>query len=226
LVHCCDDGIGSIGPGYERLLRHLAREGTTVYLVEPRGIGETDPLSPGNADPTATMVAEVWIPQHLRMLHTSLAALRAYDLRRALEHVRADTSGASTTLMARGMVAWSAAIATALDGNVGALCLHELRPSIEEFACERTAKIPQAYAIPAILQLADLPQIVQGADVAKLLVLDPVDCLGRAVSEAQWEETYADAWKDAANDLRIVCHSDCLARSGAVSEFVLAAAHE
>jgi len=166
------------------------------------------------------MLNSVWIPQHLRMLGTSVGALRAYDLLRTLEFVRTKHGNLPIALAARGMVAWSAVMAAALDGNVKALCLHEIRPLIEEFATERTARIPQAYAMPGILQLADIPLMLQAAGISKVLVVEPVDSLGRHISETEWREKYATAWASATAGLRVECHLDILRRHAVIADFM------
>lgn len=218
LLYCCDGGIGSIDSQEERLLRHLAGKGVAVYLTDPRGIGETEQLS--HTEGSRNMLRDIWIPQYLRMLGTSLGAQRAYDLSRVLEYVRLRQGDMPVGLMARGMIAWSAVIAAALDGNVESLYLRELRPSIEEFATERTAVIPQAYAIPGILQIADLPELVKSGSVARVLVLDPRDSLDRSLTAERWHENYATAWSKAAPELKVECRLDSLQRHAIVARFL------
>lgn len=218
LIYCCDGGVQSISEPEERVLRQVARCESAAYLVDPRGIGETGPpLGPDES--SADFLTSRWLPQHLRMLGTSAGGLRAYDLARTLEYVRAQLGEVPVTLMARGMVAWSAIIAAALDGKVEALCLHELRPSIEEFAAERTARVPQAYAIPEILQLAELPLLAQSAQVARGLILDPVDSLARPISETSWQHKYAATWCEAIPDLQVECHTNSLRRHAVIARF-------
>ncbi len=215
LVYCCDGGTASIDAPTERLLRVLARQGVAVVLADLRGLGETaSQVGP-------SMLHEIWIPQYLRMLGTSMGALRAYDLVRVAQYARECGAGLPVTLMARGMVAWSAALAAALDGGIHSLCLHELRPSIEQFALEPTAVVPHAYAIPGILGLADLPQLVQSAGVERALVLEPTDCFGRPVTGAQWDEHYSAAWRDAVPELQVECRLDSLGRHRALASFLL-----
>jgi hypothetical protein len=212
LVFCCDGGTQGSDGQLEKLLRRVALGGVSVYLVEPRGLGETSPGTP-------SMVSDVWIPQHLRMLGTSLAGLRAYDLARVLEYVHGRQPEQPVTVMARGMVAWAAVLAAVLDGHVSALCLDELRPSIEEFATERTAKVPHAYAIPGILRLADIPQLVEASGASRVLLLDPVDCHGRHVARETWLRKYAPGWGGL--NVRVECCLDNLQWNARIAPFLL-----
>ncbi|MBI3923126.1 MAG: hypothetical protein HY318_17025 [Armatimonadetes bacterium] len=218
LLYCCDDGMERIDSQEEKLLRHHAGKGTAVYLADPRGIGETEQLS--QSEGGRNMLRDIWIPQHLRMLGTSLAAQRAYDLARVLEYVRGQQGDVPIALMARGMIAWSAVIATVLDGNVKSLCLRELRPSIEEFTTERTAVIPQAYAIPGILQFADLPDLVKAGKVKSALILEPFDSLNRPLTEEQWHGTYAASWSETTAQLSVVCRVDGLQRHAVLEDYL------
>jgi hypothetical protein len=77
--------------------------------------------------------------------------------------------------------------------------------------------VPQAYAIPGILRLADLPQVVQAARAPEVLLLDPVDSLGQPIGAGPWRERYAAAWERAAASLQVVCGSESPTRHQAVA---------
>jgi len=106
LVYCCDGGVESINQQDEMLFRKLAAKGLAVYLVEPRGSGETRSRLLG----ATRQVTDSWLAEYLRMLGTSTAALRAYDLTRAFEYVRRRQSGVGIRLVASGLVCWSAVL--------------------------------------------------------------------------------------------------------------------
>jgi hypothetical protein len=217
LVYVGDGGIQGLDGPTESLLRALARLGLSVYLLEPRGIGETAPR-PGEPG-EVSILAEKWIPQHLRMLGTSLGALRAFDLTRGFELVRSETPGVPVMLMSHGFVGWAASLAAALDGQITHLCLDELRPSLEEFATTRTAKVPQAYAMPGILQLADVPELLQAARPHHVLILEPRDALGTPVAEAAWQRRYAPGWHRLELAPQVRCDLDSLKRHAALVDF-------
>lgn len=218
LLFCCDEGMARIDSQEEKLLRHVAMKGTAVYLVDSRGIGETEQLS--QSEGGRNTLRDIWIPQHLRMLGTSLAAQRAYDLARVLEYVRGRQEDVPVTLMSRGMIAWSAVLAAVLAGDVESLCLCELRPSIEEFATERTAAIPQSCVIPGMLQFADLPELVSAGQVKRALILDPFDSLNRPLTDEEWRGTYAASWSEATEALSVVCRVDGPQRHAVLEAFL------
>lgn len=168
LVYCCDGGIQSVTAEREALLRVIARGGCAVYVVEPRGTGETKSRQLAPWDPG--WLTETWLSQYLRMLGTSLGALRAYDLVRALEHVRGREGKVPMGMWAEGSVGWSAVLAAALDREIDRLCLESVR-TIEEFVTTWTISPPEAYTIPGILQMGDIADFAASSG-AELLAVD------------------------------------------------------
>lgn len=168
MIYCCDGGIASISPEREALLRAIARGGCAVYVVEPRGTGETKSRQLAPWDPG--WLTETWLSQYLRMLGTSPGALRAYDLLRALEYVRAREGSLPVGLMAEGFMGWSAVLAAAIDRQVERICLDGV-PSIEKFVTTWTLSPPEAYTIPGILEMGDVADFA-AVSGAKLLSVD------------------------------------------------------
>jgi hypothetical protein len=213
LVYCCDGGVQSVSAEDEALFRMLAAGGCAVHLVDPRGIGETATRRiVGMGYPT-----EAWVAVYMRMLGTSVAALRAYDLVRAVEYARFCEGDLPVTLMGRGMVAWSAILAAALQPGLAGLCLEELRPSIAAFATEWTLAAPDEYVIPGLLKLADVPELVAAAAAPQTLVLNPRDAAGNAVSATDWAAAYAPAWSAAGASAEALCLANRVERIAALA---------
>ncbi len=218
VVYCCDEGIEGIGPADEALLRKAAAEGTAVYIVEPRGTGETRSRLLMRADRQRT---ESWLSQHLRMLGTSTAALRAYDLLRAFEYVRSrQGETVNLKLAANGWIGWSAVLAAALDEKVSGLCLEAVRPGIAQFATTWTARVPEAYTIPGILTLADIPQLVAASKAEEVVLLQPRDTSGERICPAAWESDHAQAWKEAGDNIRVILRPDAVERNAVLWNFL------
>lgn len=184
LIYCSDGGIPGVSAPDEALLRRLAGEGLAVYVVEPRGIGETRTRSLSMWDTTGQR-SESWLAEYTRMLGTSLAALRAYDLMRALEYVYVREGQVPVSLWAQGWIGWSATLAAALTQSFTRLCLEDFHPSAEALTSEWTAVVPQAYVIPGLLQLADMPELLAAAGAERLLLLNPRDALGNLTAAVE-----------------------------------------
>jgi hypothetical protein len=74
--------------------------------------------------------------------------------------------------------------------------------------------------MPGILRLADIPLMLQAAGISKVLVVEPVDSLGRHISETEWREKYATAWASATAGLRVECRLDILRRHAVIADFM------
>jgi hypothetical protein len=216
LVYCAEDGLQGIDAEEEALLRAAAARGIAVYVAEPRGTGETRsrPLAPWG-----TWLTDTWLSQYLRMLGTSLGALRAYDLTRILEYVRTREGDAPVGLMAGGFLAWAAVLAAALDRRVDRLCLDAAPASIEEFATTWTVSPPEPSTIPGVLQMGDLPDFVAASGVPRTLLVSPGDAHGHAVSVEAWPRRHA-AW-EAVEGLQVAVGADRVQRHEAVLRFVI-----
>jgi hypothetical protein len=219
LMYCCDGGISAVGATDERLLRMLAAEGRAVYVVEPRGTGETT-SRPLQVWDTTGRTTDQWLAEYTRMAGTSLAAQRAYDLSRALEYVRRREGEPPVALWAQGWVGWSAVLTAALTGGFAALCLEDLRPSAEALALEWTASIPQPYVIPGLLQLADVPELVAAAGADRLLLVAPRDALDRPLSSEAWQAGYAAHWAGLSLRPDVLIGATCVQRSAALAGFL------
>lgn len=183
MAYVCEGGIQSLGAEREALLRHLALGGCAVYVVEPRGSGETRSRPFGPWDEGTR--ANVWLSHYYRMLGTSLGALRAYDIVRALEYVRSREGELPVGLMAEGFSGWAAVIAAALDGDVDRLCLESV-PDIEPFVTTWTQSPPQEYTIPGLLPLGDVADFAAASGAQVLAVADSDPIVANAAIAGFW----------------------------------------
>jgi alpha/beta superfamily hydrolase len=173
IIYCCDGGIESIGAEREALLRTLAARGIAIYIADLRGIGET--RSRGFAPGDQGERAATWLSNYLRMLGTSLGALRAYDLRRVADYVRSREGAAPVGLWADGFVGWAVAIAAVLDGNIDRLCFESMPPNAVQHATKWTLSPPEAYTIPGLLRIGDIPDFVAASGALTLAISEMLD---------------------------------------------------
>jgi len=141
-------------------------------IVEPRGTGET---AWGEELQWHLRRAAAWAGR-------TLASLRVYDARRALEVVRAlpQVSGRPVALAARGEMAAVALYAALLDGGVSALFL-ENPPATQNAPSQRDGRGP-AIEMLNCLRITDLPQVAGLLFPAELVIV------GECPSSYQWAE--------------------------------------
>ncbi len=222
LIYLCDEGVSSIDAREEELLRRLAVAGTAVHLLEPRGTGETRQRGFGQSgDAAAETLADRWISQYIRMLGTSLGALRAFDVAAVARYLRERRGFRDIGVAARGMICWSAVLAAAMDGGMSFLSLDGLRPSIQSFVTHRAAVVPQAYAMPGILRLGDVPVFLAAARCPRVLVTSPVDCFGEHMSATEWSRALGREWSTLSEAVQVSWPGDPADRRALLEGFVL-----
>ncbi|WP_127587892.1 alpha/beta hydrolase [Paenibacillus koleovorans] len=145
-------------------IRSTCKSGRAVLVLEVTGAGGLEPHSPLNADPYSGNHGIMWkLMNDLIWLDDSLAAMRTYDIIRALdfldEHRR--VSSQDTRLYAYGLSGIYAHIAAFLDDRVREIEVTGCVESLEEVAVSRyynTNRMLSA-VLPGMLQVCDLPEL-------------------------------------------------------------------
>lgn len=126
------------------------------YSLDPRGIGETRPLSCNNSDFFAPYDADYFYASHGLMLRESLLGRRVHDLLSALDLFQA--SGCRHVhLVGHGLGAITATFAACLHPLVQRVTLHNALLSYHELTQVPVQSWPLSALVPGILKDFDLP---------------------------------------------------------------------
>jgi cephalosporin-C deacetylase-like acetyl esterase len=170
IVFVNDNGIRRDGMEFGALEK-LARKGHVVVAVEVRGIGNTGPSQPGDADTTLQYL--LW------EMDESLLGMRVQDVVRSVDYVlgRPDVDRRSVHLIGKGRGALWALYAAALDSRIssaiceGGLLSYGHLASVDRY--EHSADI----LVMDVLKYFDLPQVAAAVAGRNLALLSPVDHL-------------------------------------------------
>jgi dienelactone hydrolase len=194
-----------IGVDWEKELAQaeklVGREGAhrRVILVDPRGMGETTPDQSRERSPSP--FGPDWIEAFLALhLDRPLLGRRVADVLTVLESLAAEP-GASRDAGFEvvgfgppGLVVLHAAL---LDerGLIKNVRLSGSLVSWSELIEHKRSRGQLASVVPGVLGLYDLPDLAARLTPLPLLIHNPVDAMGAAVSQAVLEQTYAGCAK-------------------------------
>ncbi len=178
----------------ERILKRLDK-GNGVYLIDPRGVGET--ISP-HGDPDRyydVYRQETGLTYTSFMLGKPLLGQRVYDVLRSLDGISA-VCGANCPeihLLGQGRAALMVLFAGALDERVESVTCDRMLVSYESLVVNKYFSHHPTSLIPNVLLSFDLP-LVAGLIAPRPLVLDEtVDPMKTVLPVASVRETYRPA---------------------------------
>lgn len=192
------NGNGKRRDGMEfGLLEKLAQNGHMVVAVDVRGIGETAPNRARRTrrtnefshlfDVETAMAYIAWF------MDESLLGMRVGDIVRSIDYVlaRDDVEKSGVRLIARGHGALWSLYAAALDDRVHGLLADRALLSYKSLTqTDRYLHSASIFA-PGILNRLDLPHVAGAVANRDLVILDPVDPMGRPTDLHLSRRTYA-----------------------------------
>jgi cephalosporin-C deacetylase-like acetyl esterase len=171
----------------------LVRSGRVVAFIEPRGMGETRPTTPGTSGyghgPFGDDEREAFLGIHLAR---PLLGQRVFDVLQALNAIDPDGRFRLIGIGNGGPIVLHAA---ALRDDVTEV---ELNGSILSWADVAATPITQgqlASVVPCVLESYDLPDLAAALAPRPLTLRDPVDPAGQAVANAAASKVYGGVSK-------------------------------
>ncbi len=150
----------------------LARSGSVVLAVDPRGMGEAGPApKKGGYSPLYQLAARTWL------LNESLAGMQVNDLLASLRYLRARPEVIATEirLVGQGNAGPLAIFAAAIDGKTSGVVTESSIHSYEDLVNAEIYRNMENLIVPGILQHLDLPEVVKLIGANKVQERDPAD---------------------------------------------------
>ena len=165
-------------------VEHLVRQGKAVCSIDLRTTGITTPNFPSSGprfyrgeEPIAYPLVNLWNGTPIVGQQTTdlLACLRY------LEH-RPDVNPDRIALYTTGNSGLAGIFATALENRIRGLLLERSPLDLESIVAAERYKLPLSFFVFGLLKKFDLPEICSSIAPRPLLVANPVDSLGEAVT--------------------------------------------
>lgn len=159
----------------------LARLGYRVLSVDVRGIGEADPSPEPPPSPSRGYNPAQWSRDvaaiNCAYGHTSMLAMRAFDVTRAIDWLRSEDefAGARVAVVGEGLGGVWAMVATAFDDRVAAVVCRRTLISYKALLSTQYYEVQGYFWVPGALQDYDLPDLPSLAAPRPVLWLDAVD---------------------------------------------------
>ena len=174
-------------------IEELLRASQRVLLVNPRGMGETDP---GEGDqrrgsPFGHDVKEAFLSMHLAR---PLLGQRVTDILAVLEGFKAGSgSNSGFRLIGVGAAGPIVLHAAWLDdkGSIKEVVLERSLVSWGEVVANGISRDQLGNVVPGALQVYDLPDLAARLAPRPLRIQAPVDAMGQPISEAEMRRAYA-----------------------------------
>lgn len=160
----------SFGKGADADVMALAKSGTTVLAVDPRGMGENYMAAGRTGYRQSYQLAA-----RAMLLGRNLVEMQVSDLLAAVGYF----DGRPVTLYAKGSVGPAAMIAAALDGRVAELAVERSIVSYMDVVAARLHEGLDQTVVPGILTRADLPDALRLLAGRKVTLLSPATPNGR-----------------------------------------------
>jgi len=170
-------------PDAPSLALSLVRRGFTVFSIDARGSGETDPRQGQTLremtqyDPLQWRVDSAAVS--LAYADTTALALRAFDLIRALDALQATPSLADrpVALVGEELAGLWALVAAAFDPRPVAVCCVRMTPSYKLITGSQYYKVRDYFWVASALMDYDIPDLPALAAPRPVALIDPVDAL-------------------------------------------------
>lgn len=194
-------------------LRPLAEAGYVVFSIDPRGMGETDPMSPRSSKPAhfKDFVHDSesdFYYNSLRIGKTPLGQ-RILDVTKAVDYLasRSEVDGSRVSAIGHGLGGLIVLYAAALDERIASVAATRSLLSYEAVVENElyTHRFP-TFA-PGLLRDFDLPEVAAMVAPRPLLLANPVDQVHRIAPPSDVEKTYnptATAYKLVGNPTNLV----------------------
>ncbi len=188
------DGRGKsaeAGPGGE--IEWFVRQGRIVLAIDPRGLGETRAQSATKSSDWARYFGDYDAAMTAFLISESLVGMRAADILKAVDILAArdDVDAARIGGVGRGLAAVPLLYAAALDGRLQSVAFERMLISYRDAVERRIHRQVLENIIPGVLKQFDLPDLVASLAPRKVLLVDPVDALGRRLWPGAAEKAYA-----------------------------------
>lgn len=172
-VVCYEGGTEELSERHEDVVS-LAAEYGTVFVFDPRGVGAVRnreiPIPNWIDDYYGIYGTEFKLAYDALLLGESLFGMRVYDLCRAVEFLRAETSNEQVALVGEGIGAYHALYAGAVTENVETLVLRELGPIFHEMATSHEYPYDPRLTVFDVLGDCDVPHVLAALDERGLTV--------------------------------------------------------
>jgi cephalosporin-C deacetylase-like acetyl esterase len=163
----------SFGKGGDADVLALAKAGTTVLAIDPRGLGESYKPSGRTGYRQSYQLASRAI-----LLGRNLVEMQASDLQSAVSYF----GGKPVTLYAKGAVGPAAMIAAALDGRITELVVERSIVSYMDVVAARIHEGLDQAVVPGILKHADLPDALRLLNGRRATLVSPAHPNGRPMA--------------------------------------------
>lgn len=186
---------GAAAPGGD--LEQLAQRGYMVLAIDVRGIGETAPESPSDANagrrtnPSSDRLYRDFLlgpsaslARGAMNLGHPLLAMRVYDALTAIHYLvsRPDVDASDLTLFGHGEGGVIALFAAAVDSRVRRTIAHRSLVDFRALVDSRYYSQPASLFVPAVLRHFDLPQVAAAIAPQRVLLINVVDSVGRRLA--------------------------------------------
>jgi cephalosporin-C deacetylase-like acetyl esterase len=189
----------------------LTRRGEIVLSLDLRGLGETRAVSERNGSDWARFFGDYESAMTAMLTGKPLVAMRAEDVSRSLEWLRARPEVDPTDLMAYGIdqAAIPVLFAAALDARVRKVTLERMLISYEAVVRHRLHRLQWENAIPGVLRHFDLPDIVRLLAPRPVRLVDVLNPLGQPAALPEVRRSYPSVparWRQPGAPLLDVLH--------------------
>jgi len=218
VLHASDAGKPS-AMDESALPLELAKRGYRVLSVDVRGVGEADPSPEPPPSPSRGYNPAQWSRDvgaiNCAYGNTTMLAMRAFDLSRAVDWLRAqgEFADAPVALVGEGLGGLWAMVAAALDDRIAAVACRGTLLSYRALVNAQYYEVQGYFWVPGAVRDYDLPDLPALVAPRPVLWLDSVDPQLRPAPEATVRE--ALAWSqsifaavDAPNSLHMKTAAD------------------
>jgi len=184
-------------PGRPALALELVNQGYTVFAVDVRGAGETDPrvrefLAPVTHYDPAQYRFDSSAVEAAR-LNTTMLAMRAHDVIRSIDYITADKalSKRPVVLVGEGLGGVWALAAAAFDVRPAAVICVGSVPSYKLIVDSQYYAIRDYYWVAGALKDYDVPDLAGIVAPRPVLLVDPVDAMLKPLASARSRELWS-----------------------------------
>ncbi len=161
-------------------LEDLVQSGYLVLAIQPRGVPEAGPSQRGNILGDYRDAARAYV------VGKTLIGMRAEDVIRAVDCLaaRPDVDPAAITAIGQGPMGVSVLHAAVLDTRIGRVVLQQALLSYRLALDHPINRELYDVLVPGVLKKYDLPELVAAIKPRTVVLLNPIDQLGRPIPSA------------------------------------------